>query len=181
MNSKESLRKAYESILYGDFEQAVYWFEQAMEGEPDNPDYFYRCSITCFRSGKLHKALVYAQKAVELDHERAEYHYQLQMVEAKLLADKAVKLMEQLQPDYVAALAALNDAIAKDPLSGEALLLLGIANGKLGRYADAVRNLRQLLKLHPQHEEAERLCREYSGKNREGMAPAWKRIRKRNR
>ncbi|WP_051236524.1 tetratricopeptide repeat protein [Paenibacillus pinihumi] len=181
MDSKEKLRKAYESILYGDFEQAIHWFEQAIDSEPDNPDYCYRCSITCFRSGKLHKALAYAQKAVELDNSHAEYRYQLQMVEARLLAGKAARLMEQAEPDYEAALAALQDAYAMDPLSGEALLLMGIASGKLDRYADAVRSLRQLLKLHPQHEEALRLCREYSRKRRESTAPAWRRIRRKNR
>src|SRR4051812_23998980 len=95
MDGESSVRKAYEAILGGDFEQAVVCFEEAISLEPANAAIYYRCSITCARSGKWPKALQYAQKAVELDPEQEEYRFHLDTVRARLLVQEAETMLAQ--------------------------------------------------------------------------------------
>ena len=93
MDGESSLKKAYEAILGGDFEQAIARFEEAIALEPDNAAAYYRCSITCARSGKWSKALQYAEQAALLDPGQEEYEFHLRTVRAKLLADEAEELL----------------------------------------------------------------------------------------
>lgn len=160
MEGKIKVGKAYESILYGDFEQAIYWFEQAMEDEPDNAEYPYRCSISCSRSGKWVKALEYARRAVRLDPGHSKYAYQLGMVESRWLTVQAARLLESDSPDYAAACGLLEQAYGRDPLHTQALLLLAAAYDKQGRHSEALHALGQILKLEPGHAEAGRLHEE---------------------
>ncbi len=179
MEGKDKVGKAYESILYGDFEQAIYWFEQAMADEPDNAEYPYRCSISCSRSGKWAKALEYARLAVQLAPEHSKYQYQLGMVEARWLTAQALRLLESASPDYAAACELLEEAYERDPLHAQTLLLLAAAYDKQARYPEAMHALGQVLKLEPGHAEAGKLYEELKQKGWRVVMPTHRRIIKR--
>lgn len=161
MNGEEGIRKAYQAILRGDFEQAVVWFEKAIAQEPDNAAYHYRLSITCGRSGRLAKALEHAANAVRLSPEDRSYelHYKRLQAQEKLIQAKAA--LEQNGNQLYLAVALLKEAIALDPLSAEAYMMLGMAYGELEEFPEAVRALNEALRLHPQHKGAAGLREEY--------------------
>ena len=52
MDGESCIRKAYEFIFNSDFEEAIHWFELAIEAEPDNASYYHKCAVSCARSGK---------------------------------------------------------------------------------------------------------------------------------
>lgn len=164
MNGREEIKKAYESILKGDFEQAIAWFEQAIALEPDNAAYYYRLSITCSRSNRLTRAIEYARIAVRLDPENESYQYHLHHLQARELVAKAEKCFEQEEDQYYLAVALLKEAVALDPLNAEAYLLLSIAHAELKDYSDAVRCVKEVLKLNPQHETANKLLQDYTNR-----------------
>jgi len=160
MGGEQSIQKAYESILEHDFEKAIEWFELAIKEEPDNAAYHYKLSITYARSGKLPKALEHAERACELDDAAVEYKYQLQHLKALEHIRSAEKLLEQPNRAELAA-ALLRQALAMDPLSIEAYVLLAYAYAQQADYMQALDALREALKLHPQHETALKLKEKY--------------------
>ncbi|MFS0722621.1 tetratricopeptide repeat protein [Paenibacillus sp. 1P07SE] len=181
MNGDEAIKKAYESILGGDFEQAVVWFEQAIAACPDEADYHYRCSITCARSAKWSKAMHHAEEAVRLDGAHQEYKYHLDTVTARMMAVEAAQLLESEPQSSEAAISLLERSIELDPLHGEAYLLLGAALAERSRYTEAVSILKTLLELDPQHGPGRRLYAEYRRKRRAALSRAGRTIRRRNR
>ncbi|MDF2938626.1 MAG: hypothetical protein K0Q90_3999, partial [Paenibacillaceae bacterium] len=88
MNGAEAIQRAYEAILRSDFEAAVEWFLEAVAQEPENPDYYYRLSITCARSDKLQAALGYAREALKRSNGESVYQLHLDYLLAK---EKAVQ------------------------------------------------------------------------------------------
>ncbi|XEC92720.1 tetratricopeptide repeat protein [Paenibacillus tarimensis] len=182
MEADSIVRKAYESILSGDFEQAIRWFEQAIAADPDNADYHYRCSITHARSGKWHKALEYAKQAVTLRPDQSEYSYHLNTVKAKVLVAEASQFIEGQPQNHDGAIALLHEATRLDPLNGDAFLLLGAAYNELMLHDEAAAHLREALQLNPEHAEANRLLAEIA--NRKRVIPfvrSQRRKRRRNR
>jgi len=157
MNGDEHVKQAYESILQGDYEQAIRCFEQAIDAHPDNPAYHYKCSITCARSAKWAKAMVHAEEAERLDPDNAVYGYHLRTVKARTLIAEAEATLASDSPDFLAAIEALREATGLDPLSDAAFLMLSAAYGALGRYGEAAASAEEALKLNPQHAEAARL------------------------
>ncbi|GGD69017.1 tetratricopeptide repeat protein [Paenibacillus nasutitermitis] len=179
MNGADIIKKAYEAILGGDFEQAIVRFEEAIELEPDNAMAYYRCSITCARSGKWAKALEYAQQAVKLGPEREEYRFHLRTVQAKQLVYDAEELLTHAPQETEYALNMLLAASRLDPLNMEALLLLGAAYTSLNRYDEALVYAREALRLDPEHSAAQRLFADIK-RSRSTLA-SQRRKRKRNR
>lgn len=181
MDGESSVKKAYEAILNGDFEEAVVRFEEAIALEPDNADTYYRCSITCARSGKWSKALHYASQAVELEPEQEEYSYHLQTVRSRQLVVEAEMLLAQKPEEQEQALAMLREAVRLDPLSMEALLMLGAAYASLNRFEEAAEPARAAVRLDPGHSAARRLLSDI-GRRRSALRTGYKRRkRKRNR
>ncbi|MFC5650783.1 tetratricopeptide repeat protein [Paenibacillus solisilvae] len=167
MDGESSLKKAYEAILSGDFEQAIARFEDAIEQDPDNAAPYYRCSITCARSGKWQKALLYAEKAVELDSEQEEYAFHLQTVQAKQLVIEAESLfMAQTSLSSEQALDKLQEASKLDPLNLDALLLLGAAYASLNRLDEAASCALEAIRLDPEHSAARRLLADMNRRRR---------------
>lgn len=160
MDGESYVQLAYEAIFKGDFEQAVDWFQQAMECEPLNAEYAYKASITCARSGKLALALEYANRAVQLVPEQPQYSLHLRMLEAKELTARAQAALDALPAAPERAVPDLLQAVLLDPLSVEARVLLGIGQRMLGKHRDAVIAFRDALQLEPLHNEAARLLRE---------------------
>lgn len=180
MDGAESIKKAYEAILGGDFELAIARFEEAIALEPTNAAAYYRCSITCARSGKWPKALQYAEEAVKLAPELEEYRFHLRTVQAKQLVSDAEELLVHTPQDTEYALNMLLEASRLDPLNMEALLLLGAAYVSLNRYDEALIYARGALRLDPEHSAAKRLFANIK-RNRQALTREQRRKRKRNR
>ncbi|QHT60561.1 tetratricopeptide repeat protein [Paenibacillus lycopersici] len=183
MDVESRIKKAYEAILAGDYEQAIGRFEEAIALEPDNGAVYYKCSITCARSGKWQKALQYAEQAVQLDGEHEEYVYHLQTVKAKAMVSDAEQLLSQSpSPAHTEhALSMLIEASRMDPLNMEALLLLGSVYGSLRRYDEGAAYAREAVRLDPEHAAAKRLYMELKRKSRALRAYGQRSKRKRNR
>ncbi|QHW30160.1 tetratricopeptide repeat protein [Paenibacillus rhizovicinus] len=181
MDVESSIKKAYEAILGGDYEQAIGRFEEAIALEPDNGAVYYKCSITCARSGKWQKALHYAEQAVLLDSEHEEYVYHLQTVKAKAMVSEAEQLLSQSPANTEHALSMLIEASRMDPLNMEALLLLGSVYASLRRYDEGAAYAREAVRLDPEHAAASRLYTELKRKSRALRAYGHRSKRKRNR
>ncbi|WP_219836560.1 tetratricopeptide repeat protein [Paenibacillus sp. R14(2021)] len=181
MDVESSVKKAYEAILSGDFEQAILRFEEAIAQEPENGAIYYKCSITCARSGKWQKALHYAEQAVLLDAEHAEYQYHLETVKARGMVSEAEQLLSQSPAHTDQALVLLKEASRLDPLNMEALLLLAAVFASLRRYEEGAACAREALRLDPEHAAARRLFAELKRKSRALRAYGLRTKRKRNR
>lgn len=159
MDGERATKKAYESILQNDFEQAISWFERAIEQDPDNASYHYKLSITCARSGKIAKAIKHAEFAVRLDGIQ-DYRNHLRNLEAVRLVQQAEQCLNQVPARPRAALVLLREATEYDPLNLEAYLLLGIAYTAIEQYEKALQSLEEALRLDPHHETALLLAEE---------------------
>ncbi|RXZ80232.1 hypothetical protein EBB07_19970 [Paenibacillaceae bacterium] len=166
MDGEVGIRKAYEYILKGDYEQAVRWFEAAILADPGNADYYYKCSITCARSGKWAKALAYAEEAVLLDEHSNVYQLHLHTVQSKQLIIEASLIIEEASGELEEPVRLLQEALRLDPLSEDAYLLLGAIYGEAGFDELAVKNFTMVLGLNPQHTEAIDRLAYYEGKRR---------------
>jgi tetratricopeptide (TPR) repeat protein len=169
MDGEEELKKAYESILMNDFEQAVEWFQQAIAIDPDNAAFHFKLSITYARSNKLGKAVEHAKRAVRLEPYEEQFNFHLQYLQAKELIQQAEKYFEEPEQQLRMAIVLLKRAIALDSLSTEAFLLLGLAYDRLMEYDQAIQAVKELLKLDPQHEIGNRLFTEYRQKLKQYM------------
>ena len=164
MNGEEAIRRAYDAILKHDFEQAISWFERAIELEPACAAYHYKLSITYARSNKLAKAIHHAREAVRLDPHDEHYLFHSNHLQARELTMQAERIFEDSDGKLWLAVALLKKATELDPLSLEALLLLGVAYSRLNEYHAAVQAVKELLRLDPQHSLGRRLLREYEWK-----------------
>lgn len=164
MNENHKLKRAYQAILNSDFEEAAFWFEKAIESDPDNADYHYRLSITYSRSNKLNKALEHAETAARLDPDKELYQLHVELLHAKELVVRAEKSLEGRTAQPLLAIALLKQAVSLDPLSVEAYLLLGVSSASAGDYAQAVQALREALRLDPEQESALSLLPVYERK-----------------
>lgn len=181
MDGESCIKKAYEFIFNSDFEQAIYWFEQAIEAEPENAFYYHICAVSCARSGKWAKAKQHAETALRLDPEDAEYKYHLQTVEAKLLFAEADLLLAKIPPKLAEAAELLDRATALDPLSFDAFYTLGVLYAALHQYDKAAINAREAMRLDPGHSAARRLFADVNRKRRMQHNRIYARKRKRNR
>lgn len=161
MDGEAAIKKAYESILKHDFENAIAWFEQAIALNPQSAAYHYKLSITFARSNKLEKAIAHATQAVRLDPEDEHYSFHLQHLQAKQLIVQAEKLFNETDERLRLAIVLLQQAVELDPLSIEGFLLLGIAYSRLEEYSLAVKAVKELLKLDPQHAIGNQLLTDY--------------------
>lgn len=181
MDGESCIKRAYEFILNSDFEQAIYWFERAIEVEPGNASYHHKCAISCTRSGKWTKAKQYADSALALEPDNAEFRFHLQTVESKLLLTEAKLLLlnEPNKPDE--AIVMLVEATRLDPLCFEAFYTLGVVYSSLGKLDEAVASAREALRLEPEHSSARTLFADVSRKRRLERLKNGGTKRKRNR
>ncbi|ALS22645.1 MULTISPECIES: tetratricopeptide repeat protein [Paenibacillus] len=169
MDGENAIKKAYESILQHDFERAIAWFERAIALDPHCAAYHYKLSITFARSNKLDKAIGHAAQAVRLEPEDEHYSFHLQHLQARKLILHAERLFEEQDERLWLAVALLQQAVELDPLAIEAFLLLGIAYYRLEEYSSAVKAVKELLKLDPQHAIGKRLLKDYDLKWKQYM------------
>jgi Tfp pilus assembly protein PilF len=181
MDGESCIKKAYEYIFNSDFEQAIYWFEQAIAAEPENAFYYHICAVSCARSGKWLKAKQHAEYALKLEPEHAEYQYHLQTVEAKLLLAEADILLAKVPPKLDEAAELLEKAAMLDPLSFGAYYTLGVLYASRGQYDQATKNAREAVRLDPGHSAARRLFADVNRKRRMLYMSTNARKRKRNR
>ncbi|MGO4107506.1 tetratricopeptide repeat protein [Paenibacillus sp. YAF4_2] len=166
MDGESCVKKAYEFILNSDFEQAIYWFEQAIAAEPLNASYQHKCAVSCARSGKWSKAHQYAKQAIELEGNHPEYLYHLHTIESRLLVSSAELKLAEEPSRYLDALPLLQQAAELDPLSFEAFYLLALTYSEMGRIEDSVVNAREAIRLNPGHSAARRLFADVNRKRR---------------
>ncbi|KIL41598.1 hypothetical protein SD70_06885 [Gordoniibacillus kamchatkensis] len=150
MDGKTQLQKAYKAILNNDFERAAEWFERAIDAEPNNADYHYRLSITYARSNKLPKAVEHAETAVRLAPDAKQYRFHLSTLQARELLVRAGRAIDGTETNPYLAIALLQQAIALDPLSVEAHLLLAVAADAVGDAAQAMQAVNDALRLAPE-------------------------------
>ncbi len=160
MNGEHKIKQAYRSILQHDFEQAIDWFHQAVNDEPDNADYHYRLSITYARSNKLPPAIEHAKQAVDLQPEQLIFRYHYRNVQARKLVQEAGRRMEQGNGDLNRVVVMLKQAIQLDSLYLEAYMLLGVAYTGLRRYSLANAAFQEALKLDPHREDVKVLLQQ---------------------
>ncbi|CAM3972105.1 tetratricopeptide repeat protein [Paenibacillus alkaliterrae] len=166
MDGESCIKKAYEFIFNSDFEQAIYWFEQAIAAEPENASYYHKCAVSCARSGKWTKAKQYAESALRLDPEQKEYQYHMQTVEASLLLSEADLLLASVPPRLSEAAELLKRVVVLDPLSFDAFYTLGVIYASLNQLEEAVVNAREAVRLDPSHSAARRLFADVNRKRR---------------
>ncbi|MFD1955705.1 tetratricopeptide repeat protein [Paenibacillus thailandensis] len=166
MDGESCIKKAYNYIWNADFEQAIYWFEQAIAAEPENASYYHKCAISCARSGKWQRAGECARQAVLLEPGNPEYEYYLQIVEAQLLVLEADRLLDQQPSKPEEAIPLLEQAARQDPLNFEAHYKLALSYRELGRLHDAVSCAREAVRLDHNHFAARRLYAELLRKQR---------------
>ncbi|MBO9610692.1 MAG: tetratricopeptide repeat protein [Paenibacillaceae bacterium] len=159
MSGEHHIKKAYESILRNDFEQAIAWFELAIRNEPDNADYHYRLSVSCARSNRLAKAINHALRSTALCPGNETYRFHLQRMHARKLTEEAEKAIAQLRLHDAESM--LRRATTLDPLAFEAYLMLAVVYDKLGDPAMALAAAREAHRLDPQHEAALKLVAQY--------------------
>ncbi|MBD2869686.1 tetratricopeptide repeat protein [Paenibacillus arenilitoris] len=181
MDGESCIKKAYEFIFNSDFEQAIYWFEQAIAADPNNASYYHKCAVSCARSGKWAKAKLHADAAVKLDPEHPEYHYHLQTVEAGMFRNDADLLLASDPPKLSEAAELLKRAAALDPLSFEAFYKLGVVYSELNRLDEAAASAKEAMRLDPAHSAARRLLADVNRKRRLLRVRINARNRKRNR
>lgn len=161
MTGEKEVRKAYESILGQDYEEAGAWFRKAIEQDPDNGEYHYKLSITYARSGKIDEALALARRAQFLDPDVEAYGIQVRTLEAKQLAAKAERLLAAGKEQDALAAAYLRQAVRLDPLEEGPYVLLAAVLARMKEYKDAIAVLRELLELNPDHRTASSLLEQY--------------------
>jgi len=161
MSGEKELQKAYESILGQHFEQAVEWFQKAIEQDPGNSDYHYKLSITYARSGKIDEALAHARKAKALAPAEGAYDIQVRTLEAKQLCSKAERLLASGAEHDALAASYLQHAVRLDPLEEATYVLLAATFARMKEYKDAIATLRDLLELDPEHRTARALLGQY--------------------
>ncbi len=181
MDGESCVRRAYEYIWNGDFEAAIYWFEQAIAAEPDRSSYYHKCAVSCARSGKWQKARLHAEAALALEPEHEEYRYHLQVINARLLYEEAQLLIASEPSRLLEAEPLLVQSTQLDPLSFEASYTLALVYAELGRLDEAIANVREALKLEPGHTAARRLFVEVSRRRRMARLGPSASKRKRNR
>ena len=166
MDGESCIKKAYEFIFQSDFEQAIYWFEQAIAVDPHNAAYYHKCSVSCARSGKWTKAKIYAEEAEKLDPANDEFRYHSQVVRAQLLLVEANGLLMEKPPRLEDAVDLLQQAVSLDPLSFDACYTIGIVYATMGRLDEATHHAREALRLNPGHSAARRLFADVNRKRR---------------
>lgn len=161
LSGEKELKKAYESILGQHFEEAVAWFQKAIEQDPSNAEYHYKLSITYARNGKLEEALASARRAAQLSPGSEAYAIQMRTLEAKQLSAKAERLLASGTEHDALAAAYLLEAIRLDPLEEGAYILLAATYARMKEYKDAIATLKELLELEPSHKTALSLLAHY--------------------
>lgn len=152
MDHNDYVKAAYRSILRSDFAEAIQFFEAAIAASPDDAEVRYRCSITYARSGMLEKALEHAFAAVKLDGGKPDYQLHLQHLQALHLVQEAKRLLEDdaegaHNPYHPVTL--LKEAIALDPLYGDAYVWLAIAHSRMNEHVQAIAAMKEVIALHP--------------------------------
>ncbi|OXM16616.1 tetratricopeptide repeat protein [Paenibacillus herberti] len=160
MDGEGCIKKAYECILKGDFDEAIQWFLQAIHLEPDNASFHYKCSVSCTRSGKWELALHHAAKACALKPGNEEYRYHLDVVDARRLVSDAKLLLASGESKPAQVMEFLQEARILDPLQAEACYLAARCCIELGRLQEAKQLAAEAFRLEPSMEEARLLYRQ---------------------
>ncbi|MEI0738503.1 tetratricopeptide repeat protein [Paenibacillus sp. JTLBN-2024] len=154
MKSEQFVRNAYQCILQNDFEGALQWFEAAAAENPASAEIRYRCSVTYARSGKIDKALEHAQKACELEPDKAEYALNLQHLQSMRIVQDAKKVLDSgdmaQASELYQTVSVLKEAVRLDPLYAEAYIWLAVAYSQLNEHALAIASLKEAMALQPQ-------------------------------
>ncbi len=97
---KETLASRYfvegqKYLLLEEYEKAYFYFEKAMEQNPDEPAIHFKLAEMLTRANKLDKALEYAETAVELNPSNKYYHLMIAEIYSKQKKAKEAALVLQ--------------------------------------------------------------------------------------
>ncbi|WP_165921053.1 tetratricopeptide repeat protein [Paenibacillus albiflavus] len=149
MDSEQMVQKAYACLLSHDFANAEKWFELAIEGDPENASLHYKLSVTYARNNKLQKALWHAKLAVQYNTEEQLYLAHLQHLEARRLIVQAEGYFDGTTESLYMVIYLLRHAVNLDPLAIQGYLLLGEAYAGLEDYDQAIKFVKEAIKLDP--------------------------------
>lgn len=152
--AEQQIQKAYQAILDSDFEQAIEWFERAIDLDPDNAVYHFKLSITYMRSNKLEQALTHAEKALQLDDGNEQYMQHIHNIRARQQTAAVQKMLAGRPDQTEMAINGLKQAVEMDPLYADAYILLAALYDEISHESEAIHVLNEGLKLDPQHEDA---------------------------
>ncbi|GAB6929990.1 hypothetical protein JCM10914A_39730 [Paenibacillus sp. JCM 10914] len=164
MSTETYIQKAYRCILQNDFEEALRWFEQALQADPGDAEVHYRCSITYGRSDRLEMAIFHAEEAVRLQPDKPEYRLHLQHIKAAELVRNARKMVDSRQDvtpsDLYQAVTLLKSAVSMDPLHAQAYVWLALVYSELNEHAQAISTLKEVIALYPQESGLQQIMEE---------------------
>jgi tetratricopeptide (TPR) repeat protein len=156
----------------GHFSEAVKWYDKALVINPNVATTYLNYGLVLREQGDLEPAEVQFRKAIELDPQLATaYHVLAEMLvkkpdqrqEAVELWKKAIDLKDQEYPEALRAIVKvltaeekfaesvdyLKTAIRLQPRDVESIFLLGICYSSTDRPADAIKTLREGIRLAP--------------------------------
>jgi tetratricopeptide (TPR) repeat protein len=132
----ELYNRAYSLSSLGHLEEAVAFYDKALEADPENADAWNNRGACLHKLGRMEDALGSFNRGLACDRENAAILRNLGSSLSNL-----GRLAE--------ALDALKKAAALEPSNESVWLNLGLVEERLGRPADAVRSFRSFLEKHP--------------------------------
>lgn len=137
----DTLSLAYEHQQAGRFKEAESLCRQILKGEPNNVDALHLLGVLMYRQEKLQESAELISKAVEIDPEYAEGHYNLANV-----------LDELGKPDQ--AIASFQRAIKLNPDYAKAHYNLGIIFKEQNKLDDATESFQRAIACDPNYAKA---------------------------
>lgn len=135
------LRHGDKYILGGNYEDAVLYYEKALQGMPSDSDIYYNLGVASFKMGKLEKAIKENENAARLQPLDAGIHYNLGVTYGEAgMWQKAIREYRKV--------------IKIDSSYPKAYYNLGIAYGKTGKWNNALNIYRKLISLEPDNMDA---------------------------
>jgi protein O-mannosyl-transferase len=159
------------------FDEALAYFQQALEGNPNNAEVYNNIGDTLLQMGRINESFAPLQSALELDPNRpdARSNLGIALLRAGRLEEAIgeLKAVLNVQPDYVFALNHLGAALLLKGRADESLAYLQKALGldpnylsvrfnlantllQLGRKDEAISHLQKALAINPNNPEAQK-------------------------
>jgi tetratricopeptide (TPR) repeat protein len=147
------VHEAYSAIFQQDFKRAIDSFQKAISYSPKNHALHYKLSITYARNNELSQAIDSIKEAIRLTDHKPSYDYHLQSLLIRQLALDARRALDA-QEDVTPYIEPLQQFIEIDPIQLELKWILGLIYVSIGEHTKADEQMKELLKIDPEHPKA---------------------------